>query len=328
MMKKITIAIISFLIFIGLICGLFYYISGTPKYSINKFVKAIENRDSANFNKYADTERILRNFIEDASQESILGESLIQTAKEKIQNDINKSIENPSEELQTKSRNIKIKKIEKNGKTAKVILKNNNDDSLEMNLIQTSERYWKIVEINIYDYMNIFQKTTVTLTIIDSKVDTDEFKKKILGKNEEQLKEILREYPQIKKINIEYYPSLLKGRIPEKETEVEIKTEKSAEKTKGKVTIYNEFSPDPQTLLATTRLLSENGKIFRLINETIVPGYKKTSADIEAGTIEAEIIADEAGSELDTNSSKLVFPGFKSIDEERFMKLYAKTLAE
>jgi len=327
-MKKIIIVIISFLIFIGLICGLFYYISGTPKYSINKFIKAIENRDSINFNKYADTERIFRNFIEDASQESILGESLIQNTKEKIQNDINKSIENPSDELQAKAKNIKIKEIKKNGKTAKVILKNDNNDSLEMDLIQTSDRYWKIVKININDYASIFQKTTITLAVTDSEINIDEFKKKILGKNEEQLKEILRKYPQIKKINIEYYPSLLEGKIPEKENKVEIKTEKSAEKTKGKVTIYNEFSPDPQTLLATTRLLSENGKIFRLVNETIIPGYKKTSAGIEAGTIEAEIIADEAGNELDTNSSKLVFPGFKSTNDERFVKLYAKTLAE
>src|SRR6185369_16142505 len=46
----------------------------------------------------------------------------------------------------------------------------------------------------------------------------------------------------------------------------------SAQKARGNVTIYNEFSAEPQSLVATTRFESTDGKIFRLIEGVTVPG--------------------------------------------------------
>jgi hypothetical protein len=326
-MKKIIIAI-SILVLISLIGGIFYYVSGTPKYSLNKLIQTIKNRDSASFNKYVDIERVSRNFIEDASQESLQGEVIIKFAKEKMQSEVDKSIENPSDEVQTKLEDIKVKKIMKNGKTAKAILENKNKEILAVDMIQTSDRYWKIVKVNTNDLMKIYQKVTVTLIINDlekNNLNSDEIKEKILGKTEEQLKEILKSYPQIKKIEVEYYPSYSSGEIPENGDKVEIKMKSEDRKTKGKITIYNEYSPNPQPLVATTRLLSESGKMFRLVNDAIIPGFKKTNNGIEAGTIQADVISDGLGEEYNIAPSKFVIPGFKSINEEKYFRIYAKS---
>lgn len=326
-MKKIII-VISILVLVILIGGISYYITGTPKYSLNKLIQTIENRDSASFSKYVDIERVSRSFIEDASQESLQGEVMIKFAKEKMQSEVDKSIENPSDEVRAKPEDIKVKEIIKNGKTAKAILENKNKEILVVDMIQTSDKYWKIVKVNTNDLMKIYQKVTVTLIINDlekNNLNSDEIKQQILGKTEEQLKEISKVYPQIKEINIEYYPSFLSGEIPENGDKVEIKMKLEDKKARGKVMIYNEYSSSHQTLVATTRLLSESGKIFRLVDDAIVPGFKKTNNGIEAGTIQVDVIADGLGEEYIIGPSKFFIPGFKSINEEKYSKIYAKS---
>jgi hypothetical protein len=324
-MKKIIITI-SILILISLIGGTFYYILGTPKYSLHKLTVAVENHDSVGFNKYVDAERVSRSLIEDVSRESLSGELLIQFTKEKVQSEINKLVENPSDEINVETEGIRVKEIKKNGKTAKVVLENNKKEILNVDMIQTSDRYWKIVKVDATDLMKTCQKVTVNIIVSDlDSLNSQEFKKKILGKNEEQLREILKTYAQIKEANIEYYPSYLSGEIPENGDRVEIKIKLEDKKAKGKVTFYNEYSPNSQSLVATTRLLSEDGKLFRLVDDVTIPGFKKTTEGIEAGIIEADVIASEFGEEYIIGPSTFSIPGFKETNEEKYLKLYAKS---
>lgn len=78
-------------------------------------------------------------------------------------------------------------------------------------------------------------------------------------------------------------------------------------KATGKVVILNKFSSASQNLVATTRLLSQDGKLFRLAKDVIVPGMEGETA----GKIEAPVIADKAGDEYNVGASKFTIEGFK-----------------
>lgn len=95
----------------------------------------------------------------------------------------------------------------------------------------------------------------------------------------------------------------------------------SSHKARGKITIYNEYSSAPQPLVATTRFLSTDGKIFRLVSGVTVPGM--TGAD--PGAIEADVVADEAGEQFNIGPTSFTIPGFQGSGSEKYSKFYAKS---
>ena len=99
----------------------------------------------------------------------------------------------------------------------------------------------------------------------------------------------------------------------------------SSIKARGTITIYNEFSSSPQPLVATTRFLSESGKIFRLEKSVIVPGTTQVGSEIKPGVIEAQVIADEAGESFNIEATKFSIPGFKGSGNDKYNKIYAKS---
>ena len=82
-------------------------------------------------------------------------------------------------------------------------------------------------------------------------------------------------------------------------------------KARGTITIYNNFSEASQILVATTRFLSEDGKLFRLIKAVTVPGMKVADGENTAGEIKAEVIADQSGEEYNIDSTTFKIPGFE-----------------
>ena len=101
------------------------------------------------------------------------------------------------------------------------------------------------------------------------------------------------------------------------------KKSSSNQKARGTVTIYNEYNSSPQPLVATTRLLAQNGKLFRLTKGVVVPGMTKIGGNIQPGAIEAEVIADQAGSEYNIEPATFSIPGFEG--SQKFQKFYAKS---
>jgi hypothetical protein len=84
---------------------------------------------------------------------------------------------------------------------------------------------------------------------------------------------------------------------------------------RGIVKIYNNYSSKSQPLVATTRILSENGKLFRLIKSVTVPGME----DDQPGVAEAQVISDEIGQSYNIGPSKFTIEGFKGGDKyEKF----------
>ncbi|MFH0969562.1 MAG: hypothetical protein V1804_03590 [Patescibacteria group bacterium] len=92
-----------------------------------------------------------------------------------------------------------------------------------------------------------------------------------------------------------------------------------SQKAKGKITIYNEYNSEPQQLVATTRLLSKEGKLFRLVKGTTVPGMNGSNP----GTVEVDVIADQPGEDYNIPASEFKIPGFGG--GPKYDKFYAKS---
>ncbi len=99
----------------------------------------------------------------------------------------------------------------------------------------------------------------------------------------------------------------------------------SNQKAKGIITIYNEYSAVPQPLVATTRFLSEEGKLFRLVKSVTIPGMTRVGEEMKSGVIEAEVTADEAGESFNIGPSKFTIPGFENSGADKYAKFYAKS---
>lgn len=107
-------------------------------------------------------------------------------------------------------------------------------------------------------------------------------------------------------------------RIVEKEQEVSVtvsttgKSGGTDQKSHGTVTLYNNFSTEPQPLVATTRLEDPKGKIFRLESGVTIPGMTTVDGKKMPGKIEAEVTADQAGEEYNIEATNdFSIPGFK-----------------
>ncbi len=87
-----------------------------------------------------------------------------------------------------------------------------------------------------------------------------------------------------------------------------------AQKARGMITIYNDYSAKPQELIATTRFETPDGKIFRIVNNVTVPGETKgANGQLAPASITAPIVADQAGPAYDIGPvPKLTIPGFAS----------------
>jgi len=83
------------------------------------------------------------------------------------------------------------------------------------------------------------------------------------------------------------------------------------EKARGTIVISNAFNSTPQTLVATTRFLSKDGKTFRLIKTVPVPGAKVEDGKIVPSTVDASVIADQPGEEYNIAPTEFTIPGFQ-----------------
>jgi len=90
-------------------------------------------------------------------------------------------------------------------------------------------------------------------------------------------------------------------------------------KASGTIIIYNEYSEEPQKLIANTRFESEDGLIYRIKDPITVPGEK----DGKSGSIEVTVFADEPGSEYNKASATFTIPGLEG--DPRFEAFSAET---
>ncbi len=95
-------------------------------------------------------------------------------------------------------------------------------------------------------------------------------------------------------------------------------------KAKGTIRIYNAYSSSPQALVATTRFMAPDGKIFRLVNKVVVPGAKIENGKIAPSYIDAEVVADRPGESYNIGPTRFTIPGFQGTP--RYEKFYGESL--
>lgn len=95
-------------------------------------------------------------------------------------------------------------------------------------------------------------------------------------------------------------------------------------KATGTITIYNNYSKDPQRLIKNTRFETKEGLIYRIDRSVDVPGKKVINGEEVLGSIDAVVYADDVGEKYNIDIVDFTIPGFKS-DAKRYAGFYAKS---
>jgi len=95
------------------------------------------------------------------------------------------------------------------------------------------------------------------------------------------------------------------------------------EKAEGIITVYNEFSSSQQSLVATTRFESPDGKTFRIMKNVVIPGAKVEEGKIIPSSIDVNVVADQPGSAYNIEPTNFTIPGFKG--GPKFASFYGRS---
>lgn len=96
------------------------------------------------------------------------------------------------------------------------------------------------------------------------------------------------------------------------------------EKATGTIKIYNEYSASAQVLVASTRFVSIDGKVFRTMTRVSIPGFTYDDKNkIVPGTVDVKVVADQAGADYNIDPSTFSIPGFAG--SEKYTKFYGKS---
>ncbi len=99
-----------------------------------------------------------------------------------------------------------------------------------------------------------------------------------------------------------------------------VKVEKKAS---GTILIYNNYSSAAQPLIATTRVETPAGSIYRLDKAVTVPGTTVVAGKTVPGSVEVTVTADVSGATYNTDKVDFVIPGFKGTS--KYEGFYARS---
>jgi len=97
------------------------------------------------------------------------------------------------------------------------------------------------------------------------------------------------------------------------------------EKARGIIRVYNAYSTFSQALLANTRFVSTEGKLFRSVKREIIPGGRYEKGNLVSGYTDIEVQAAEPGEEYNIGPSTFSIPGFAGTP--RYTNFYGKSFA-
>jgi len=97
------------------------------------------------------------------------------------------------------------------------------------------------------------------------------------------------------------------------------------EKAKGVIRVYNEYSTSSQGLLANTRFVSVDGKLFRSVKKEVIPGGRYEGGKFISGEVDVEVQAAEAGEDYNIGASTFSIPGFAGTP--KYTAFYGKSFS-
>lgn len=99
--------------------------------------------------------------------------------------------------------------------------------------------------------------------------------------------------------------------------------EQVSRKASGKIVVYNNATTQAQTLIATTRFEATNGKVYRIKDGIKIPGKKTVNGQVQPGSIEVTVYADEPGEAYNQGLTDFTVPGLKG--DARYSTIYARS---
>lgn len=110
-----------------------------------------------------------------------------------------------------------------------------------------------------------------------------------------------------------------------KVTVSEVRTLAVNRKASGTITLYNNYSTEPYALVKSTRVQTDNGSIYRLTTDVIIPGKKTSDGKTIPGTVTSKVLADLPGSIYNAQAGVgLHLPGLVK-GSAKYKGIYAKT---
>ncbi len=95
------------------------------------------------------------------------------------------------------------------------------------------------------------------------------------------------------------------------------------EKARGEITVYNEYSSNPQKIVANTRFLSKEGQLFKISESITIPGFSRVEGKDVPGEVTATVYADAPGEEYNIGASSFTLPGLQG--HPKYSSVYARS---
>jgi hypothetical protein len=96
------------------------------------------------------------------------------------------------------------------------------------------------------------------------------------------------------------------------------------QKSSGQITIFNNYSSAPQTLIKNTRFETLDGLVYRIQNSIEIPGLTTSEGKTVPGSITVTVVADQIGSKYNIDMVDFTIPGFKN-STGRYTKIFARS---
>jgi hypothetical protein len=97
-------------------------------------------------------------------------------------------------------------------------------------------------------------------------------------------------------------------------------------KATGRIVIYNNYSSEPQKLIATTRFETPEGLVYRTKTDVVVPGIQTKEGKSVAGSVEVMVEADKPGPSYNIGLKDFTIAGFKGTP--KYTKMYGRSKTE
>jgi hypothetical protein len=97
----------------------------------------------------------------------------------------------------------------------------------------------------------------------------------------------------------------------------------SESEARGIIRVYNDYSTNSQGLVANTRFVSSEEKLFKSIKNEVIPGGQYKDGKFVAGYADIEVRAAETGEEYNIGASTFSIPGFAGTP--RYTSFYGKS---
>jgi len=95
------------------------------------------------------------------------------------------------------------------------------------------------------------------------------------------------------------------------------------EKARGEITVYNEYSSNPQKIVANTRFLSKGGQLFKIVESITIPGFSRVEGKDVPGEVTAAVYADVPGEKYNIGASSFTLPGLQG--HPKYSSIYARS---